>query len=197
MMRIARDMLAMIGGVAFLSAGCSAVTTVPDVRRIELANAVFLELPDSGELTESFDATQLLVAEYGMESYSFQAQIESRPGMITIVGLTLLGGALFSITYDGVSLRTEGVLDAQRLDARYVLGDVLLSFWDSAWVREHLQGAILEVSAIENSRTISRGGETVVEVSYDTTNRWSGRAQLSNLERGYSLDIRTIEYLDL
>jgi len=183
--------------VALVSSGCTTVAIVPDLRHIEIADAVFLELPDSDELTESFDATQLLVAEYGMQTYSFQAQIESRPGMITIVAVTLLGGTLFSITYDGVDLKTEGVLDAQHLEAKYVLADVLLSFWEPAWVRDHLQGAILEVSESENSRKVFRGGETVVDISYDTSDPWSGRAQLSNLERGYSLDIRTVEYLGI
>ena len=197
MKREKKFMLLSAAVIALLSYGCATEMIVSDIRRIEIADAVFLVLPGAEELTESFDATQLLVAEYGDKSYSFQAQFESRPGMITIVAVTLLGGTLFSVTYDGTELKTEGFLDAQGLEAKYVLADVLLSFWDSAWLREQLQGAILEVSELDNTRRVSRGNETVIVVSYDSNDPWSGRIQFRNLERGYSLDIRTVSFLDI
>jgi hypothetical protein len=167
----------------------------PDVRRIEIADAVFLILPGAEELTGNFDATQLLVADYDGRSYSFQAQLEVRPGMITIVAVTLLGGTLFSLTYDGTDLRAEGLLDAQGLQAKYVLADVLLSYWNSEWVHDQLQGGILEVSAVDNTRTVSRDDDTLIVVSYDATDPWSGTAQFNHVERGYMLDIRTVEFV--
>lgn len=165
-----------------------------DVRRIEIANTVFLTLPEAEELTGSFDATQLLVAVYDERSYSFEVQLELRPGIITIAAVNLWGGTLFSITYDGIALRTQGLIDLQSVNSEYLLADVLLTFWDPKWVSARLQGAVLEVSQTGGSRTVFRQGEPVIEISYEAADPWAGRTHFTHVERGYVLDIRTVSF---
>ena len=49
---------------ALLSYACSTVPVQRNVERVEIAKAVYLMLPRAEEITRSFDATQLLVADY-------------------------------------------------------------------------------------------------------------------------------------
>ncbi len=179
---------------ALMTYGCSTVDVRTNVERVEIANSVYLTLPRAEELTRSFDATQLLVADYGEQSYSFQAQLEMRPGKITIAAIPLWGGTLFSVTYDGSVLRTQGMIDTHGINAEYLLADVLLMTWDPEWVNARLQGGVLKVSKSNDSRTVSRDGEPVIEISYEMPDAWTGRTHFKHIERGYVLDIRTAEF---
>ena len=186
--------IAFVSLVGMASAGCGSVEVRQQAERIAIANDVFLLLPGPGELTESFNATQVIAAEYEDRSFSFEAHLESRPGKITIVALGPIGGALFSISYDGVELRASGSVEAQVVNAEFVLADVLLAHWDIDWLNQRLQGATIETSEDGISRFVSRRGGLVIGISYDTPDPWGGRATLTHLERGYVLDIRTAEY---
>ena len=179
---------------AVLVGGCGSVELKTEVQRIDIASEVFLVLPRADELTDSFDATQVISAEYAEEGHTFEAHLEARPGKITIVGLNTIGMVLFSITYDGTEMLASGVAEAQVVNARYVLADVLMSHWDPEWLVSRLEGAALEVT--ESSRTVRRGGEAVIEISYDSDSSWSGNARLVHHERGYSLRIENIEFAE-
>lgn len=179
---------------ALLSYACSTVPVQRNVERVEIAKAVYLMLPRAEEITRSFDATQLLVADYEEHSLSFQAQLEVRPGKITIAAIPLWGGTLFSVTYDGSVLRTQGMIDTHGINAEYLLADVLLMTWDPEWVNARLQGGVLKVSKSNDSRTVTRDGEPVIEISYEMPDAWTGRTHFKHIERGYVLDIRTAEF---
>jgi len=179
---------------AALIGGCGAVELRTDVQRIDIASDVFLVLPRAHELTESFDATQVIYAEYADESHTFESHLEVRPGRITIVGLNAIGVVLFSITYDGAEILATGVAEAQVINARYVLADVLLSHWDAEWLMPRLEGATLEVS--DSSRTVRRNGEPIIEITYDSGTSWAGDARLVHRERGYSLRIHNVEFTE-
>ena len=181
---------------ALLSYACSTVPVQRNVERVEIAKAVYLTLPKAEEITRSFDATQLLMADYEDQSLSFQAQLEVRPGKITIVAITMWGGTLFSITYDGSTLRTEGMVDRHGVNAEYLLADVLLTTWEPEWLNARLQGAALEVSGSHDSRIVSRDGEPLIEISYESPDAKTGRSRFKHLERGYQLDIRTAEFTE-
>ena len=179
---------------AALIGGCGSVELRTEVQRIDIASEVFLVLPRAGELTESFDATQVISAEYADESHSFEAHLEARPGKITIVGLNTIGMVLFSITYDGTEMLASGVAQAQVINAKYVLADVLMSHWDAEWLRPKLEGATLEVT--ESTRTVQRNGDVIIEIGYDSDTSWSGNARLVHHERGYSLRIQNVEFIE-
>jgi hypothetical protein len=190
--RITCIAIAILAGI--VTAGCSSVEVRKERQRIAIATDVFLMLPQASELSESFNATQVIAAQYADRSFSFEAHLESRPGKITIVALGALGGALFSISYDGVELRASGSVETQVINAEYVLADVLLAHWDVDWLNQHLQGASIEAAEDGESRFLSRQDELVVDINYDTSDPWGGKATLTHLERGYVLDIRTVEY---
>ncbi len=194
-MTAARSILRVVTMLCVLvSYGCSTVDIRPNVERIEIADAVYLTLPKTEEITDSLDATQLLVIDFEEQSYSFQAQLEVRPGKITIAAIPMWGGTLFSVTYDGSTLRTQGMIDTRGVNVGFLLADVLLTFWDPAWVSTRLQGAVLELSENNGRRTVSRDGEPVIEISYESANRWAGRTHFKHRERGYELNIKTVGF---
>lgn len=195
LLKVKSFVLAML--VAAISAGCAAVETRTEIRKIDIATDVYLVLPGANELTASFDATQIITADHGDKQHSFEAHLEARPGKITIVAVSAIGTVLFSITYDGVDLQARGVVEAQVVNAEYVLADVLLSFWDPRWLATHIEGAALDISSDGAVRTVLRQGEAIIHITHEASELWKGKADFSNLERGYALHLNTVEFADL
>jgi len=173
---------------------CAPLEIRTELQRISIADDVVLVLPRADEITASFDATQVIVAEYGEQTHSFEAHLEVRPGKITIVAVNALGVVLFAITYDGVELLASGVVAAQVINAEYVLADVLLSHWDPTWLRARIQGASLEHGANGQGRALIRNGAKLIEIEYESGEPWTGNVRLTHIERGYTLLINTVEF---
>ncbi len=89
-----RSGLLTVVAVAGIVVGCVTASTREDARRIDIADGAYLELPRAGEITGSFDATQVIVATYGEESHSFEAHVQVNPGNISDCGPQFDRGAL-------------------------------------------------------------------------------------------------------
>lgn len=183
--------------IASFSASCTSLEVKTDLQRIDIAKDVYLVLPAASGLTASFDATQIITADHGDKSHSFEAHLEARPGKITIVAVSPIGSVLFSISYDGADLQARGVVQAQVVNAEYVLADVLLSYWEPQWLVRHIEGAELEISADGTVRTVRRQDDAVIRITHETPELWKGKVHFSNVERGYALRINTVEFADL
>ncbi|MDH3266749.1 MAG: DUF3261 domain-containing protein [Gammaproteobacteria bacterium] len=180
--------------LVFFAVACSSPAVRSQQQGIAIARGVNLFLPRADELTGSFNAIQAITAEYEDRSFSFEAHIEARPGKITIVALGPLGGALFSISYDGNELVASGSPQAISVDAEYVLADVLLAHWDVDWLNRRIEGAVVEVSQTGDERFVTRQDDLLIGISYESPNPWGGMATLTHLERLYTLHIRTAEF---
>lgn len=191
-MTIAKFLTFLVVLVAF--AACGSATVRTQQQQIEIAHDVYLVLPAAHELSESFNATQAIAAEYEDHAYSFEAHIEARPGMLTIVALNALGGPLFSITYDGVELRAQGAAEAQLVNAEYVLADVLLAHWDIEWLNQRLDGASMSSSESGAERFVTRDKALIIGILYDSPDPWGGATTLTHVERQYVLHITTAEF---
>ncbi len=186
-------LLAATFAIVIVSA-CAPVKVRTELQGIGIASDVILTLPLAHEITGSFDATQVIVAKYGEQTHTFEAHLEVRPGKITIVAVNALGVVLFAITYDGVEMLASGVVDAQVVNAEYVLADVLLSYWDPEWLRGRIQGASFDLAANGQGRTLSRRGANLIEIEYESNEPWAGNVRLTHIERGYTLLINTVEF---
>lgn len=186
--------MVIVALVTIALASCGPAVVRKEQQRIGIANDVFLVLPQVAELSESFNATQAILAEYEERSYSFEAHVEARPGKITIVAVSALGAALFSITFDGTELQASGSSQAKLINAEYVLADVLLAHWDIDWLNRRLEGASIEVSQAGNERFVTREGELIIGIAYESSDPWGGAAELTHIEREYVLRIKTAEY---
>ena len=112
--------------------------------------------------------------------------------MITIASVNMWGGILFAVTYDGNELQSRGGMEAEGLDAEFLLADVLLTFWEPDWVSGRLKGGSLESTGTR--RSVLRDGERVIEISYDSAKRWSGTTRFKHRERQYELSIDTVVF---
>jgi len=184
----------VIAFTAFFISSCGTAEVRMQRQSIAIARDVNLVLPLADELNDSFNAIQSITAEHADRSYSFEAHIEVRPGKIAIVALAPLGGALFSIIYDGTDLVASGSAEAQLINAEYVLADVLLVHWDVDWLNRRIEGAVVDVAPTGNERFVARDGDLIIGVSYESSDPWGGAARLTHIEREYVLQIRTAEF---
>lgn len=168
--------------------------TSPDGRSgVEIADNVVLALPERAELQNSLAATQLLTASYGKQTYRMQIQLELRPGAIALAGLNSFGAVIFTIEYDGLHFNTRGSRTiTQRLLPQYVLADVLVTHWDIERLRSRLHGPAIDLFEEGGRRVIARDREPVIVISYDPAGVWEGPVRFEHIERGYVLDIRTV-----
>jgi hypothetical protein len=187
---------ALVATLAVVLSACGTTTVQSEQERIAIATDVYLQLPAAGELTQSFDAVQAIVGEYEDGSYSFAAHIEARPGSLSIVGMSGLGGPLFTINFDGTRIAATGERQAQAVTAEYDLADVLLVQRDDEWLNRNLQGASISTAEDGKERFVTRDDELLIGITYDSPNRWGGVANLTHMERQYSLRITTAEFTE-
>jgi len=174
-------------------AGCATLQRETLVDRVEIADSVTLKLPSAESLVDSLDATQIVTGTYGERRYNMQVQLEWRPGSIVLAALNVWGTALFTISYDGRRLATEGSRTiTEALQPQYVLADILLTFSSDAELRAELAGDGLDLEDATGRRILSRNGKPIIVIHYGGRNPWDGAVHFEHLERGYELDIETV-----
>jgi Protein of unknown function (DUF3261) len=184
--------LPILAGVCM--AGCATLHREANVEQVQIAESVTLRLPKAEDLVDSLDATQIVTGTYGERRYSMQVQLEWRPGSIVLAALNVWGTALFTISYDGRRLATEGSQTiTEALRPEYVLADILLTFSSDTALRAELVGSGLELEDASGRRTFSRDGKPIIVIHYDGASPWEGTVRFEHIERGYELMIETIE----
>lgn len=171
--------------VALGAVGC--VTTPPPAPPPELT----LRLPPAA-LGAELSLAQRITVVRGAERQGFDALLEADASVVRVAALAL-GQRVASLSWDGerfesqVSPRVPGFVTAQR-----ILTDVQLAWWPAAAVQAGLPAdCALEVT--ETGRVLRRGGATVVLVSYEGAAPAWRRVTLRHLERGYTLEIDSVE----
>ena len=74
----------------------------------------------------------------------------------------------------------------------YVLRDILMAYGSGELVRGALQGGIITENT-PNTRGLTVGEQQVMVVTYTHADPWQGRVNLDNIQRGYSLQITTLQ----
>jgi hypothetical protein len=174
-------------------ASCATLHRETLIDRVEIADSVTLKLPSAESLVDSLDATQIVTGTYGERRYNMQVQLERRPGSIVLAALNVWGTALFTISYDGRRLATEGSRTiTEALQPQYVLADILLTFSSDAELRAELAGDGLDLQDESGRRTLSRNGKAIIVIHYGGRSPWEGAVHFEHLERGYQLEIETV-----
>ncbi len=187
------------GGIAVavcvvLLAGCAG----RDVRDVappaQIAAGITYTLPAASGLQSQLDASQRLRVAYDQIGQQLRAEVELRPGRIMLVALNDFGLVLFSASYDGSRLeasRAPGV--PAQLQPELVLADFLLTYQPADEVAMALSGATLEVSVDGRQRTVRRDDDSVIVIDYTSNDPWEGAIRFTHVERGYVLEIETLE----
>lgn len=111
---------------------------------------------------------------------------------MTVIGLNATGVRLFTVTYDGTTVKTQqhaSGIPAQ-IRPEWLLADLQFVFWPLASLEPPLRGAGFEITEPSSAtRRLRHGGRLVSEAHYAGTDAWTGRSWLVNLQHGYSLQI--------
>jgi hypothetical protein len=181
-------------GVAGLQA-CASTVRTERVDRVDIGDTVVLLLPTVAELVESLDATQIVTGTFDGRSYTMQAQLEWRPGSITLAALNVWGATVFSIAYDGTAIRVQGnPALTQGLRPEYVLADILLVHLEHPTLVSSPAGDHITIDDAPSRRTINKNGQPVIVIEYEDGQRRIGAVKLENVARGYVMQIQTLEY---
>jgi hypothetical protein len=108
-----------------------------------------------------------------------------------MLGLTALGQRLFSVSWDGLELRSDSTLPDGALDPLRLLTDLQLATWPLHALRSAAAAGWSISEPDPDSRRVSRGGEPIVEIRYAGQNPWEGHLSLVNFPQQYSLDIES------
>ena len=173
--------------VAVALAGCGSHTTRPvtaDGTRPLLAPAT---------LGADRSVTQIVRGALGEREVTMSCVVTVKDGAMTIVGLSAMGVRLFTLKYDGQSTSVDSMMAMPpQLTPERLLADLQLVFWPLDALRQPLAAAGWQVSdAAPGTRRLRRDTLLVAEVHYATTDPWSGRSWLVNLEHGYTLSIES------
>ena len=183
----------------FMLSACVHTATPSQVR---IADAlVFDLLPPSG-FGQNLLLTQAATVWFGDERHELLFYTEITADTVTIVG-TLPGGArLFSIVYDGQTIKSEGYQELLRtVTPEYLLADLQISLWPLADVASSFAAAnncfqtdhcVFEETTDQLQRSLTRDDERVINIRYTGLPHVEFSMQYEHLERAYRLQIETL-----
>ncbi len=179
--------------LAACSSGPAEMTAAP----IRIAPDLAVTLPWPDELGRNVEATQLLTASYGAQSFVFEVRLSANSERFLMVGLDPMGRELLRVTWTRKSLDYEvAPWVPGGLRPENMLADIVLLYWPEESVRRALapSGGVL-VSG-PHSRLVTIGGKEVMRADYQPAagdDPWSGRLHYRNFAWGYELDIQSSE----
>jgi hypothetical protein len=179
--------------VGVLVAGCAA--SVDTVERVVIAPDLTLELPAPAALGRTVDASQVVTAHYGRESYGFEARLAIGPDQVRLVGTDPMGRRALVITWNGRTLTVQrAAFLPETVRPENVLADIILIFWPEAALRRGLAAAGGTVTVRGATRAIGRAGdgagEEAITIRYEGP-PWSGLTHLTNHAWHYAIDVRS------
>lgn len=164
---------------------------------VRIAPGLALSLPAPDALGRRVEASQMLTARYGDQSFLFEGHLSATPERFLMVGLDPMGRELLRITWTPAGVDYEAapwVPSIMRPES--ILLDIVLLYWPDDVVRRMVTAAGGSVDITPRRRSFRTGGKEVMRADYqpdEDGNPWSGRLHYSNLAWGYSLDIQTVE----
>ena len=190
-----RPMIVMFLTLALL-ASCAHQASESSGRIVRISPDLTLTLPRPGDLSQSLEASQLVTARYGAQSFAFEGHISATPERFLMIGLDSLGRRTMTITWTESAITYEAAswLPAQ-LRPENILADMVLLYWPELSVRSALAPSGGAVTVSPGRRIISRNDQPVVVIEYeagDDGSSWSGRLRYRNLAFNYEMDVQSI-----
>ena len=182
--------------LALALTACAHQGSEPSGRIVHISPDLTLTLPRPSDLSQSVEASQMVTARYGDQSFAFEGHISATPERFLMVGLDSLGRRTITITWTDAAITYEAApwLPAQ-LRPENVLADMVLLYWPELSVRSALAPSGGAVTVSPGRRRISRNDQTIVMIEYEPAedgSSWSGRLRYRNLAFNYELDVMSI-----
>jgi hypothetical protein len=145
---------------------------VGNERELYLPNKQRWELRSPSTFSGKLDAVQKLSAEFNGQAVVMLMQLEIDKKSVRLAMLNPTMISLFSLDDDGEKITTvRSPLIPAKLDPKYVLADIQLSYWPLASLLPSLRASGLELSETTNTTGKSRQlkdehGATLVSIDY-------------------------------
>ncbi len=189
--------------LVLLLCACTTISVDEDPQNVAASNAVqiapgvSLSMPSPADLGRSVEATQLVTAHYGDQTFAFEAHINATPERFLLVGLDLMGRTLMTIdwTRHKISYETAPWVPAQ-LRPENILADIVLLYWPDSAVKNALAKSSGKLVTASGVRTIMSGDKQIWQANYASKPKddpWSGQLHYRNLAWGYDFTVQSTE----
>lgn len=175
----------LTGFLVFVVVGC----TSNPVERVHLSESLEYSLPQNPWLGSPLSAFQQVTVRSGEKLQHFQAIIDVKPGLTTIVMLDLAGRRAVEIEWSaqGVALKSAEWLP-ENVKAGEILARMVLAFWPIEQARTGLppNSALLQDGYI---RSVMQGSQAVVKITRDGDNPWTSKTVIDHGKSGFQIII--------
>lgn len=172
-------------------------------KQIAISQNISFDLFPPQSFGRSIVLTQLAEISFSGESQEMLFVTEVTGDAITMVGLMTNGTRVFTIRYDGEEIVSDGYRPLlRRVQPAWLLADFQLSQWSYEQVNEQLRhsspclvtgACIFEQQEQGLKRILMQGSEKVMEIQFGGSPHLENSVDLSNVSRGYQINLTTIE----
>ncbi|MDA7742308.1 DUF3261 domain-containing protein [Francisellaceae bacterium] len=164
-----------------------------DSPKIKVFKNQWIQLPTPQALGLNVSATQILSATYGKKTYSAQVQVEVTPQHIILVALGGWGSELFSIDYNGETIKNSHLpMPNAQMGIQHTLTDFIFTYASPTLLRQTLSSSKITFTVSPRQRVFSLNGKPIIQINYQYTDPWKGKVTLKNIALGYQVNIKTI-----
>ncbi len=152
------------------------------------------ELQPPSALGQNVALTQHVVFRYQDQKISSINQLEWDQERMVIAAFSHLGGALFTITFDGKNMHSEiNPAMPDLFHAGLVLKDYQICFLPFDALERAFSLNQYRIDSELLQRNIYRGNELVYVIQYEYPTPWRGQVTLRNLMGGYSISFNNLD----
>lgn len=191
-MMLHRFAISILAGLVL--AACADRPAEPPPGSVRVGPGVVLVLPKPAELGRTVEATQLITAHYGEQTFVFEAHLSATPERLLLVGLDPMGRKMVSVTWSDVGIRIEAAPGLPRqLHPENMLADIVMLYWPEDSVRRALADSGARLTVGPHSRSVTALGAEVIHADFDSDDPWSGTLKYRNIPWGYGLEVKSVE----
>lgn len=167
--------------------------------RVEIVPDQWIQLPKPSQLAFNVTATQILTAAYKIQgkiySHTTQVQVEKTPQRLVLVAVSSWGGQIFSIDYDGASIKTSSLpIKHATTGIQHVLTDFILTYARTDLVKNLLLSTDIKLTLKKNQRIFMLHNKPIIKIDYQSSNIWNSKITLNNLKLHYTIKITPVSY---
>ncbi len=137
---------------------------------------------------------QLLTTTFNNKTHSLVVLLDVQKDQLNLVGLTPVGIRLFTVNYNQKGIQTKLNLPIPNLPkANQVLLDIMLAYWPVSTWSDHLPEH-WSLQDTDHKRYLKNDKEeTIVEISYQTSNSVRIPKKIVHHQFGYTIDLENME----
>lgn len=157
---------------------------------VVIAQNVRLRLAAIAPLGQAIEAVQMVSAQHGDDSFTFEGRLSVRADGLTLAIFDGLGRRAMTVRWEQGDLKAEKApwLPDSMPPPANMLADIMLIYWPQPALSTALDGAV--IVDVEGWRRLRRDGAEVVAIHRDP-DPWNGHAELHNLAWNYRIAVQS------